>query len=243
MSITPRELPDQVTHLTVAEALQALAKGWRLYFGAPAKTHEAVLVLAAHWAHETGWGKSMHGWNFGNAKGSDGDGRCWSYFTCEEDLPPPAAKALAAASPLVKLGGLTREGKLQVWFHPKHPVCRFRAFESNDEGACDYVAMLATRFESAWSFVDAGDPHGFALKLHDLGYYTAPAEQYASSVKSIYWSIINVSFDLDPNGPPPSDEVLARATALRDLALYESGRLPAGAHAGGDDEPDPSASA
>ena len=77
-------------------------------------------------------------------------------------------------------------GLVDVWFYPKHPGCRFRAFTDATTGAADYVKMVATRFVRAWPFVDAGDPRGFVHALKMQGYFTADETQYTNGLVGCY---------------------------------------------------------
>lgn len=156
------ELPDVLTHATPIEVARALRRAWMLLFGAE-PSRESVCVLLAQGALETGRWRSMHCWNLGNIKSVPGDGRSWTFFRCNEII-----------------------GGKEVWFDPPHPASRFRAYDSLDEGAHDYLQLLRKRFAVAWPAVLAGDPDGFVRKLKAAGYFTAAVEPYARSVVSLF---------------------------------------------------------
>ena len=184
----PIELVAVKTPITKEQAIQALWQGWFKYFGANPPKKECLWVLAAQWALETGWGKDMWGFNFGNAKSVDGDGHDYQYFACDEILSIATAnKYLANAAPgTVVVRPDATAGLVDVWFYPKHPGCRFRAFTDATTGAADYVKMVATRFVRAWPFVDAGDPRGFVHALKMQGYFTADETQYTNGLVGCY---------------------------------------------------------
>ena len=184
----PIELVAVKTPITKEQAIQALWQGWFKYFGANPPKKECLWVLAAQWALETGWGKDMWGFNFGNAKSVDGDGHDYQYFACDEILSIATAnKYLANAAPgTVVVRPYATAGLVDVWFYPKHPGCRFRAFTDATTGAADYVKMVATRFVRAWPFVDAGDPRGFVHALKMQGYFTADETQYTNGLVGCY---------------------------------------------------------
>lgn len=188
-------LAAEKTPATPQQVFEALDKAWRTQLGSEPK-RESLLVLLAQWAFETGRGKAMWNFNLGNAKGKPGggDGRCWTFFACNELLPVAHANALLAKAGLRRDGGpgndvvITgiKDGIATVWFYPSHPVCCFRAFRTLDEGAKDYFDMLRKRFASAWPAVVAGDPAQFSHLLKVARYYTAEESHYTRSLISIY---------------------------------------------------------
>lgn len=157
----PRELPATLTPVDPVELAAALGRAWRARFGLDAERKQ-LLVLVAQWAFETGWGKWCRNYNLGNVKRVKGDGRSWCYFRCNEII-----------------------GGKEVWFDPPHPACAFRAFDTLDEGAADYLGTLSRNFAHAWPAVVAGDPADFAHRLKQSRYYTASEEVYARSLVSI----------------------------------------------------------
>lgn len=221
----PREVPNQITTLSLVDGLHALALGWKLYFGAPPDSREKLLTLAAQSILETGWFRSMHCFNFGNVKARPGGAYSWTFFTCNEILSvAQATAAVAKSSPdaPARISSYTNQGDAIVWFSPKHPACCFRAFDSAEEGAADHLALLnGPRYEPAWSYVDAADVVGFAKCLARLGYYTADPNTYAASCAKILAQISAQPFSLEPV-PEIPPELAARAIALRDLSLQET---------------------
>lgn len=192
----PRELPDTRTPLTLDEAAHAIVHGWRCYFGGDPK-RESLLVLLAQSALETGRWSAIHCFNFGNIKSAPGDGRSWTFFRCNELL----------------------DGKW-CWFDPPHPQTRFRAYDSAEEGAVDYVALLVRRYTAAWGAVTVGDPGAFVDCLKRGMYFTAPIEPYRRNVISLFREFDKALTLPDP--PELTLEEQARVIALRDLARNEA---------------------
>jgi len=110
-------------------------------------------LLTAHWALETDAGRCMPGHNFAGIK---------------------AAPAAAGQSFSTMEGhGATR-----------HEIsARFRAYDSAEAGAHDYVRLLATRYPDAVRAARAGDSAGFARALAHGGYFTAAPETYAAGLE------------------------------------------------------------
>lgn len=191
-------------------------------------TRDGVLLLVAHWALETGWGKSMHCYNLGNIKSREGDGRDFCFFACGEEVSLAQAEKWVKEAPgLVEIKRRYADGngsaRASVWVKPDHPACRFRAYETLDEGAVDYLLLLRRRFSKAWPFVLAGDPVGFVHAIKQQGYFTASEATYAASVRTIF-SGLRAKLHVDTESLPVLSEAEARrtlslvATNLRELA-------------------------
>ena len=196
---SPRELPDTLTHATPAEVGRALVRAWRALEGRD-PDRRSIVVLLAQGALETGRWKSMHCWNLGNVKSVDGDGRSWTFFRCNEVL-----------------------GGRVVWFDPPHPACRFRAFDTLDEGALDYLALLRRRYVSAWPAVLVGDPVAFVRALKRARYFTADEEPYVRAVASLFAEFSTLDLAPAPESALTDDD-RARTEALITLTLLDAGR-------------------
>jgi hypothetical protein len=191
------ELLAVKTPVTKEQAIEALWKAWQGFFGSTPKK-ESIWVLASQWSLETGHGRSMWGYNLGNVKSREGDGYDYQFFTCNEILVKSQAEKLAAEDPEhAKISSTRADGTCIIWFYPKHPACRFRAFKSLLEGATDYIALLARRFDKAWPAVSAGDPAAFSHLLRVQRYYTADEQAYTSQLVSIFKSYAKLAFDYD----------------------------------------------
>lgn len=191
----PSELVDKLTPCSKEDLLRAMFEAWTHLFGAPPKK-ESIFVLASQWALESGWGKFCHCWNLGNVKSIDGDGHDYCYFACNEILKKDRAHALAAATPAIaKVTQDRADGTSIIWFYPKHPGCRFRAFDNLLDGASDYITLLNKRFTKSWPAVLAGDPAQFSHMLRAQGYYTADESSYTKTLVSVFNTISRLSVD------------------------------------------------
>jgi hypothetical protein len=212
----PVELPDKLTPVTKAEVIEAFWLAWGNYFGQYPERKESVWVLVAQWALETGWGKSMHNYNMGNAKSRPGDGFDYQFFKCNEVLPLKRAQAMAAASPLAKITTIRSNGTAIVWLYPKHPGCRFRAFKTLLDGVVDHLHLVAQRYHKAWPYIIAGDPAEYSKALKRQGYYTADEALYTKAIKGCFNAVAKEPFDYEAL-PVLTDH---EASHLKNLVAY-----------------------
>lgn len=195
-------LPSQKTACTPGEMLHALSAAWGELFKEEA-SKDSLCVLAAHWAHETGWGKACYAWNVGNFKSVPDDGRSFCYRVCWENMTVAAANAAQARadwrtdnpSKRNVVIESTSGSTAKVWFYPDHPAARFRAYRTLTEGLVDYLASLKKRFTKAWPAVLSGDPKAFAKLLKDQGYYTDTVENYTRAMTNHFATVSRVVFD------------------------------------------------
>jgi hypothetical protein len=162
------------TQASVTEVRKALHLSWIALFGEH-PSPESICVLLAQWALETGRGKSMWNFNFGNVKSHQKDGD-WCFFRCNEII----------------------KGKV-VWFEPDHPACAFRAYSTLQQGSDAYMHKLYTTFSRAWPSVIAGNPTEFSKRLKANKYYTASEEKYTETLCALYREFmrgLSVKYDL-----------------------------------------------
>lgn len=148
-------VPTQRTRLSGEQAAAALRSAWTSVRGTP-PSDETLSVLVGQWAHETGRGASMLNYNFGGIKGTG-----------------PSGLSIAAS---------TREG---FGAEQQRITARFRAYGSAEEGARDYVSLLARRYPDAVQAAEGGDARGFVQALKARGYFTDDEAAYAKSVQSL----------------------------------------------------------
>lgn len=140
------------TPLTSGEAASALTRAWTEVVG-DEPAGGTTALLTAQWAHETGRGASMFNYNFGGIKGEGPSG--------------------------LSVAQRTREG----WGATERTIVdRFRAYESADQGAVDYVKLLVRRFPEAVEAARNGDAGGFVHALKTRGYFTGDEGAYTRSV-------------------------------------------------------------
>jgi flagellum-specific peptidoglycan hydrolase FlgJ len=121
---------------------------------------EALGIFYAHFALETGTGKSCWNWNFGNVKFNGTGDYC----------------ALKGVWEVVN-------GK-RVELGPEDPGSRFRSFATAEEGARFYLGFLkGGRYATAYAAALTGDPAAFVHQLHEHGFFTAPESTYILGVR------------------------------------------------------------
>jgi len=152
------------TPLGGEQAAQALEHAWQQVMGEK-PSEETKAVLTAQWAHETGRGDKMMNFNFGGIKGSAPSGLGTEYKTREG------------------------WGKTEVRI-----VDRFRAYQSADEGATDYVKLLVRRYPEAVKAAQAGDPEQFVRELKRAHYFTGNETAYVRSVSSMANAALSSGF-------------------------------------------------
>lgn len=226
--MVPYRMPDRLTPVTHLEMGTALVRAWWTMFGSMPRKESAALLMS-QWALETGHGKAMHNFNVGNVKSRPGDGYSWQFFACNEIFSEAQAlahvKAAQRRTEDLALPGVMHPTRLMdavitssytdtqgrkvavVWFYPDNPACRFRAFETLDEGTLDHLQILSKRFASAWPFILSGDPVAFVRHLKAQGYFTAAIEPYQKAVVQLYQQFLKLDLPLDAPAPPPPPAV------------------------------------
>lgn len=191
----PEELTAKKTPVTKEELIKNLYDAWLHLFGETPKK-ESIWCLVSQWCLETGNGASMWCYNLGNVKSKEGDGHDYCYFACNEILKKSVADAYAAKDfTTAKVTKYRDDGTAIIWFYPKHPGCRFRAFNALLDGCIDYIGLLNKRFSKSWPAVIAGNPAQFSHLLRAQGYYTADEVSYSKSLVSIFNSLSKLNID------------------------------------------------
>ncbi len=153
------------TPLSGSQAADAIGAAWAAEQGAPAAP-ATVAVLTAQWAHETGRGASMLNFNFGGIKGASPEG--------------------------ATVEARTREG----WGPSERTIVdRFRAYESAEQGAADYLRLLSRRYPEAVEAARQGDAAGFVRALKARGYFTGNEAAYTAAVARMTESALASGFD------------------------------------------------
>ncbi len=112
-------------------------------------------LLWAQWALETARGQAMYGNNFAGIKAGQ-----------------RGAGALLATTE----GYGSAERRIRD---------RFRTYGTPEEGARDYVTLLAERFPAAFAALRQGDVEGFAKGLHRARYFTAHPDTYRNGLERL----------------------------------------------------------
>jgi hypothetical protein len=143
-----------------------------------------IEIISAQWGIETGWGKSCHCYNFGNAR----PGSNWAgdvvLFRCNELLPKSVAERYAKSdSQHYSIADPKRsDGRVWLWCDPPSDGSQFRAFQTVDAGATDHIALLAKNFAPALTAAKLGKAELYAHALKICGYYTADESAYAAGL-------------------------------------------------------------
>ena len=229
-----RELPDKLTPLPPGKFTLALLRAWASYFGQGPGLRSLACVVAqlvlesgrakqpdGSWLWGQGYapGLGAHNFNWGNIKHKgDDDPNDFQFFECAEWIFD------------------AKKGRSVFHrFKPRHPQCKFRAYDSAEEGFSDYLNFLIRRrdgaYLEAWNRgVYEGDPITFARELGAAGYYTAPVERYTKTLVSIFESVLPTCQEVieSPKGQlvfAPEKEARDRHTLdLVALTLWENFR-------------------
>jgi len=149
------ELPDKLTPMSAADASKALASAYKRVTGAAADA-KLLGLLVGQTALETGNWKSLHNWNFGNAKATSSD-PYYQNFRCWEVV-----------------------GGEKVWYDAGHPACRFAAHPTAVDGAEHYIRVLKHR-PNWWDGLQTRSVEGFVDGLTKVpyAYFTADKGTYS----------------------------------------------------------------
>lgn len=170
----------------------------------PKLTKEGAGVLWAQFAGETGDGVYCWNHNLGNVKHVRGDGYdyvslrgVWEGFIIgdedrdgdidDDDRVMLEARMVASGlwehDPSADHARAVGPKKLSLIATPNNAATWFRSYPNLDAAMVAFVSMKRTgRYASAWTFVDAGDPDGFAREIGRLGYYSASPDSYAAAM-------------------------------------------------------------
>lgn len=160
-AVAQKELPNRITAITPSEAARVLSIG---YYRVEGKLPSAKVLglLLAQWALETGNGKYIHGFNFGNVKRYSGS-PYYQYFRCSEII-----------------------NGVEVFFDPPAPECAFAAYLTAEDGAEAYVRILKKRAHW-WTGLLTGDIKKFNSALSTAPkYYTANPATYLTGLQNRY---------------------------------------------------------
>lgn len=192
----------QRTQMTPSAASAELRQAWTRVTG-EAPNDKTVALLTAQWAHETAHGSSMYNYNFGGIKGTGPTG-----LSVEQH---------------------TKEG----WGRNERQITdRFRAYESPEAGAEDYVKLLTHRFPEAANAARAGNAEGFVQGLKQRGYFTGDVQAYHRSVESLSEEYLQSEFKdgTDLNRSPHSTQTASAVNHPRPLIASAAAGFAAPPH-------------
>ena len=172
-------VPAVHTQVSLQDARVLLTRAWERALGTTPPP-QAVALLVAQWALETGRGAKMMNWNFAGIKA--GESRLHTYYaTTERTTPELAAKWCARDPRVTPIAG--RPGVVRV--APDAPASRFAAYLDGDDGADAYLKLLHQRYKAAWAELSTGDATAYAKALKSKGYFTADVDEYARALASL----------------------------------------------------------
>lgn len=212
-----RELPARATPVTPAEVYLALKLQLETQLQHPVQ-RKAAVILVAQMALETGRFKSTMNWNFGGVKCTDGWQGCWQHFPTHEHWSPEEFKENSALckgdAAITYVGPSKKPGKGEYLVTGHHPANKFRAFTSFDDAISHHVSFLLGRYRKAVDVALLGDPSGYVMAIHRLGYFTAPPETYAHGVELMTAEFMR-SLPADPEPPRegPKDALVSVAAS------------------------------
>ena len=161
------------TPVTAEQASSLIADALEHVTGEKPKP-ETVAILTAQWAHETGHGASMYNYNFAGLKGTGPSG--------------------------LTVAQRTREGYGAT---ERTITDNFRAYQTAEEGARDYVGLLQARFPGALTAAQEGDPAATVHALKQAGYFTGDEAAYTRSVTQLARQVGPANLDF-PSAPLPT---------------------------------------
>jgi hypothetical protein len=153
---------DTLTPLSRDDAARAFLSAYQ-QLTAKLPTPAVLALLLAQSAFETGHWKSLHNFNFGNAKAGPGYPLVTQFRCSEVDA----------------LG-------VEHFYDPPDPHCNFRAYDNAAAGALDYLKVLRNR-PHWWQGLHTEDPSAFVDALATPPkYFTGNPAVYKRSVVSLF---------------------------------------------------------
>ena len=203
--MTARELPAKATPVAPAEVYLALRLQLEAQLGREQVTRAGAMVLLGQMALETGRFKASMNYNLGGVKcGSNWSG-CWQHFATTEHFSPAVSAEYLAHVPegaKVEHTGTDAKGLWILRFSGKHPMNRFRAYETLDVAMESHVRfLLGKRYRAAVFMAMDGKAGDYSRALRVAGYYSG-AKEYDRSLPA----------DAAPSVPVP--EPLTMAASL-----------------------------
>jgi Mannosyl-glycoprotein endo-beta-N-acetylglucosaminidase len=217
--VTARELPAKRTLVSPVEVYMALRLQLEAQLGKEQTTRAGAMILLGQMALETGRFEATMNYNFGGVKCSASWKGCWQHFTTTEHVEEDVARTYLTTPPpgsKVERVGVDDKGRVILRFSGRHPVNKFRAFETLDDAMQHHVAfLLGKRYRNAVHLAMAGRADDYAVALRSAGYYTGDAATYARNVRLL-------AREYDGKMPPepvpaptrPADELVSVAATL-----------------------------
>ena len=181
-----RELPAILTPATAEQVQDAFIMAWQGQLGHLPEDKQ-VRVLMAQTALETQRWQKMIAFSIGGMKCGPEVDHCY-YSTTEhlrENIADAYLRQSTPAAP-VELVSDVGNGVFVIKLMPKHPGCRFRAFETLQDSCCYHVQELANRWPAAWNAAVDGNSDKFVRELKHGRYFSGDVDVYRKSVNSLF---------------------------------------------------------
>ena len=195
--------------MSPVEVYMALRLQLEAQLGKEQTTRAGTMILLGQMALETGRFESTMNYNFGGVKCSSSWKGCWQHFTTTEHVSEDEARTYLATVPpgaKVERIGVDDKGRTILRFSGRHPVNKFRGFETLDDAVQHHVAfLLGKRYRTAVHLAMAGRPDDYAIALRSAGYYTGDASTYARNVRLLAREY-DGKMPPEPTPPAPAPE-------------------------------------
>jgi hypothetical protein len=203
------------------EVYMALRLQLEAQLGREQTTRAGTVILLGQMALETARFEATMNYNFGGVKCSPKWSGCWQHFTTTEHFAEAEAARYIAEAPAgtkVERIGTDGEGRAILRFSGRHPMAKFRAYETLDDAVASHVRfLLGARYRNAVHLAMAGRADDYAQALRVAGYYTGDAASYARNVRLLAKEYDGkMPPEPAPVAPPtrPADELVSLAATV-----------------------------
>jgi hypothetical protein len=202
-------VPAVRTPATPADVSRAYAAALSNYVGK--HRPEAVAVLHAQGALETGRFAACWGHNAGNIKAGKQYAGQYCTIKLNEILVRNGKRVTVWFSPLGEL--TSKNGTVVAGTEsadpPGHAQTRMRSYDTLADGITDKIRFLTgTRWRPSLERALAGDPSGYVETVRAAGYFTADLAPYSRAVVSLFKQYLPLARAqaVEPEPLPPEEE-------------------------------------
>lgn len=213
-------LPAVLTPLKPEVAMRAIRGAWETLEGVTPSVATMALLMAQS-ALETWRWQTIYGNCFGNEKASAVHEGFYQCYRCNEQLSDGWHWYIPEGELVGKFGTPLKGAPLPV---PEgHPQTRFKAFQSAELGALEWLRLIKRRYPEAYQIAkDGGTAVGFVHALKLRRYFTANEGPYALGVTKLVREftpiIVEPNRDTQPVPPDPDEDEQMLCTAMACVA-------------------------
>lgn len=183
-------VPTIRTPVSLLDFTRAAIRQW----GNGVPSEKAMALLMGQFRVETGgMGENTFNWNVGNHKYNESGNYMVLTGVCEPVAPGDVDKLVAEGAIKTPAeskcrGQVAPKGMVMVEWIPPHPVTRFQAFSSLDEGMAYHLNRFKKKFTKAWGTIqeEGSSPEDLAKALAAQRYFTADPSAYARLLRTGY---------------------------------------------------------